>query len=248
MEDVSAQPRRWDRRNGSLRRSNAFVSASLWLACDSACKIERRLGVKFSRPIDSLPILNHGRRQILSLGVTVHPTAEWIARQLTEACGWDRTPGYLVRDHDSVYGAIFTRRVRSVGIRDRPIAPRSPWQNGHAERLIGSLRQECLDHVIVFGERHLRQLLFLYGGLDARHWCDKAVAVPEAQPWVSGTYNTVGQNYGVSATYDLGAVHKIDEIKVNFLSGQFNSVRPVVAWAVSSHDKRQRGSIKLVSN
>ncbi len=68
------------------------------------------------------------------------------------------------------------------------------------------------------------------GGLDARHWCDKAVAVPESQPWVSGTYNTVGQNYGLSATYDLGAVHKIDEIKVNFLSSQFNSVRPVVAW------------------
>jgi transposase InsO family protein len=114
------------------------------------------------RLLYGLLILNHGRRQILSLGATAHPTAEWIARQLTEACDWDRTPEYLVRDRDAVYGEIFTRRLRAMGIRDRPIAPRSPWQNGHAERLIGSLRRECLDHVIVFGERHLRQLLFLY--------------------------------------------------------------------------------------
>jgi transposase InsO family protein len=109
-----------------------------------------------------LVILNHGRRQILWLGVTAHPTAEWMARQLTEAFGWEGTPQYIVRDRDSVYGEIFTRRIRAMGIRDRPIAPRSPWQNGHAERLIGSLQRECLDHVIVFGERHLRQLLFLY--------------------------------------------------------------------------------------
>jgi transposase InsO family protein len=71
-------------------------------------------------------------------------------------------PEYLVRDHDSVYGEIFARRIRAMVIRDRPIAPRSPWQNGHAERLIGSLRRECLDHVVVFGERHLRHVLFLY--------------------------------------------------------------------------------------
>src|SRR6201993_3355456 len=71
--------------------------------------------------------------------------------------GWQPTPKYLmIRDRDSVYG------VRAMGIRDRPIASRSPWQNGHAERLIGSLRQECLDHIVVFGERHLRHVLFLY--------------------------------------------------------------------------------------
>jgi transposase InsO family protein len=69
---------------------------------------------------------------------------------------------YIVRDRDSDYGEIFTRRLRAMGIRDRPIAPRSPWQNGHAERLIGSLRRECLDHVVVYGERHLRQLLLAY--------------------------------------------------------------------------------------
>jgi transposase InsO family protein len=114
------------------------------------------------RLLYGLLILGHARREILWLGVTAHPSAEWMARQLTEACGWERTPEYLVRDHDSVYGEIFVRRLRAMGIRDRPIAPRSPWQNGHAERLIGSLRRECLDHVVVYGERHLRQLLLAY--------------------------------------------------------------------------------------
>jgi hypothetical protein len=77
-----------------------------------------------------LLILRHGRRQIMSLGATAHPTAEWIARQLIEACGWDRAPRYVVRDRDSVYGQVFMRRLRAIGIRDRPTAPRSPWQNG----------------------------------------------------------------------------------------------------------------------
>jgi len=99
---------------------------------------------------------------MLWLGVTAHPTAEWIARQLTEACGWEPVPRYILRDHDSVYGEIFKRRLRAMGIRDRPTAPRSPWQNGHTERLIGSIWQECLDHVVVSGERHLRHLLLSY--------------------------------------------------------------------------------------
>ena len=82
-----------------------------------------------------------------------------MARQLTEACGWEWTPKYMVRDRD---GEIFTLRLRAMGIRDRPTAPRSPWQIGHTERLIGSIRRECLDHVVVFGERHLRHLLLSY--------------------------------------------------------------------------------------
>jgi transposase InsO family protein len=93
------------------------------------------------------------------LGVTAHPSAEWIARQLTEACGWEYAPQYPIRDHDSVYGAIFTKRLRVMGIRDRPAAPRSPWQNGYCERVIGSIRRECIDHVVVFGEHHLCHLL-----------------------------------------------------------------------------------------
>jgi transposase InsO family protein len=83
------------------------------------------------------------------LGVTAHPNAGWIAQQLTEAYGWKETPRYLIRDRDSAYGEIFIRRVGAMGIRDRPIAPRSPWQNGYAERLIGTIRRDCLDHVIV---------------------------------------------------------------------------------------------------
>jgi transposase InsO family protein len=94
----------------------------------------------------------------------VHPTAEWIAQQLVEACAWDQdqAPCYLVRDRDQSYGAVFVRRVRAMGIRDRPTSPQSPWQNGYAERLIGSIRRECIDHVIVFGERHLNHMLRSY--------------------------------------------------------------------------------------
>ena len=75
-----------------------------------------------------LLILRHDCRRVLWLGVTAHPTSEWIARQLTEACGWDQAPTYLLRDRDQVYGQAFTRRMRAMGIRDRPTSPRSPWQ------------------------------------------------------------------------------------------------------------------------
>jgi len=109
-----------------------------------------------------LLILKHGRREILCLAATAHPSAEWISRQLMEAYGWEEGPCYLVRDRDRVYGEVFIRRLRAMGIRDRPIAPRSPWQNGYCERLIGSIRRECLDHIVVFGERHLRHLLCAY--------------------------------------------------------------------------------------
>jgi transposase InsO family protein len=114
------------------------------------------------RLLYGLLVLRHDRRRILWLGVTAHPTAEWIARQVSEACGWQSAPQSLIRDRDRVYGEAFTRRIRAMGIRDRPTAPRSPWQNGYVERLIGSIRGECLDHVIVFGERHLRHVLRSY--------------------------------------------------------------------------------------
>ncbi|SIO47391.1 Integrase core domain-containing protein [Bradyrhizobium erythrophlei] len=114
------------------------------------------------RLLYGLLIVGHGRRQILWFGVTAHPTADWIANQITEACGWEQAPRYLIRDRDGAYGEVFIRRLRSIGIRDRPTSPRSPWQNGYAERLIGSIRRECLDHVLVFSERHLRHLLLCY--------------------------------------------------------------------------------------
>jgi transposase InsO family protein len=107
-------------------------------------------------------ILHHGRREIRWMGTTSHPNAEWIARQLTEAFGWEDAPRYIIRDRDRAYGDIVVRRLRAMGIRDRPTAPRSPWQNGYCERLIGSIRRDCLDHVVVFGEQHLRHLLRSY--------------------------------------------------------------------------------------
>ena len=107
-------------------------------------------------------VVGHGRRQLLWIEVTRHPTAEWLARQITEAFPWASAPAYLVRDNDRAYGHVFTTRVGAMGIRDRPISPGSPWQNGIAERLIGTLRRECLDHIVVFGEHHLRRALCSY--------------------------------------------------------------------------------------
>lgn len=107
-------------------------------------------------------VLRHGRRQLLSVAVTTHPTAAWIAQQLSAAFPWESAPRYLVRDRDSSYGAPFKRRLRAMGIRDRPIAPRSPRQNAYAERVIGSIRRECLDHLIIFSETQLRRVLAAY--------------------------------------------------------------------------------------
>ena len=107
-------------------------------------------------------VLGHGRRQLLWLEVTRHPTAEWLARQITEAFPWATAPKYLIRDNDGAYGQVFTRRLRAMGIRDRPISPGSPWQNGIAERFIGTLRRECLDQFIIFGAAHLRLVLAGY--------------------------------------------------------------------------------------
>src|ERR1035437_8896168 len=107
-------------------------------------------------------IVRLGRRDLVWINVTTNPTAEWIARQLTEAFPWNEAPRYLIRDRDRIYGAVVMRRIRAMGIRDRPTAPASPWQNGFAERLIGSIRRECVDHFIVLGEAHLRHILRTY--------------------------------------------------------------------------------------
>jgi transposase InsO family protein len=104
------------------------------------------------------------RALIRRMNVTTHPTADWIARQITEAFPWAEAPRYLIRDRDCVYGAAVTHRLRTMGIRDKPIAPGSPWQNGFAERLIGSIPRECVDHLVVLGEAHLRRILTKYAG------------------------------------------------------------------------------------
>ena len=107
-------------------------------------------------------IVHLGRRDLVWINVSTNPTAEWIARQLTEAFPWSATPRYLIRDRDRIYGSIVARRMRAMGIRDKPTASASPWQNGCAARLIGSIRRECVDHFIVLGEAHLRHILQTY--------------------------------------------------------------------------------------
>ena len=107
-------------------------------------------------------IVRLDRRGLVWINVTANPTAEWIARQIAEAFPWDEAPQHLIRDRDRIYGTIVTRRLRAMGIRDKPIAPASPWQNGFVERLIGSIRRECVDHIIVLGEAHLRRILKSY--------------------------------------------------------------------------------------
>lgn len=107
-------------------------------------------------------MLRHDRRHIVHVNVTEHPTSRWTAQQMIEAFPFDSAPRYIVRDRDRIYGSTFRNRVLNMGIAEVLIAPRSPWQNPYVERVIGSLRRECLDHIIVINERHLRRLLRAY--------------------------------------------------------------------------------------
>ena len=109
-----------------------------------------------------LLVLRHERRQVVHFNVTEHPTAQWTAQQILEAFPFDTAPRYWLRDRDSIYGERFRRRVKSLGVEEVCIAPRSPWQNPYVERLIGSIRRECLDHIIVLNERHLKRILAGY--------------------------------------------------------------------------------------
>jgi len=109
-----------------------------------------------------LVVLSHDRRKVVHFGVTPNPTAEWTAQQITEAFPWDEAPSFLIRDRHRTYGRVFRDRVTAMGIMEVPTAPRSPWQNGYVERIIGSIRRECLDHVIALNESHLRRTLKSY--------------------------------------------------------------------------------------
>lgn len=107
-------------------------------------------------------VLEYQRRKVLHFGVTEHPTAEWAAQQIVEAFANRDAKRYLIRDRDASYGSEFRRRIQSLGMKEVITAPRSPWQNGFAERLIGSIRRECLDHVVVLNQGHLRKRLKSY--------------------------------------------------------------------------------------
>ncbi len=156
------------------------------------------------RPLYAFVVLGHGRRELLSFGVTRAPTAEWLTQRLSEAFPWETLPTDLIRDRDAAYGARFRRRVRALGIRDRPIAPRSPWQNGHVERLIGSIRRECLDHHVIFSEAHLRRVLQQYADYynDIRTHLSLAKDAPRRrQPQVSGRISSVPILHGLHHAY-----------------------------------------------
>lgn len=107
-------------------------------------------------------MLAHERRRIVHCNITEHPTAQWTAQQIVEAFPWDTAPRYLLRDRDSVYGEHFHQRITNMGIEEVKIGSRSPWQNPYCERVIGSIRRDLLDHVIVLNERHLRRVLQAY--------------------------------------------------------------------------------------
>jgi hypothetical protein len=117
--------------------------------------------IKF-RLLYGLVILRHARRRLVKISVTANPTAQWIAGQVTDAFPWDEAPSHLIRDRDGAFGPAYTHRIRAMRIRDHPTAARSPWQNGQVERLIGSIRRECLDHLVVFDEAQLRRVLKSY--------------------------------------------------------------------------------------
>ena len=116
------------------------------------------------RLLYAIIVLGHDRRRVIHFGVTRNPTQIWLARQVTEAFPWDTAPRYLLRDRDASYGQSFRDRVRAMAINEVITAPRSPWQNAYVERVIGSIRRECLDHLIILDEAHLRRILAAYFG------------------------------------------------------------------------------------
>ena len=140
-------------------------------------------------------VLAHERRRILHFAVTAHPTAEWTAQQLREAFPWESAPRYLLRDRDRIFGQDFVQQVKAMGIQQVLSAPRSPWQRAYIERVIGTIRRECLDHVIVFNEgslySHLKAFCSYYHrsrthlSLEKDTPDKRAVQPPEAGPIVS---------------------------------------------------------------
>lgn len=127
-------------------------------------------------------MLAHERRRIVHFNITEHPTAQWTAQQPVEAFPWDTAPRYLLRDRDSVYGEHFQERIKNMGIEEVKIAPRSPWQNPYAERVIGSIRRDALDHMIVLNERHLRRVLRSYVDYYHRWRVHRSLEIDAPEP------------------------------------------------------------------
>ena len=163
-------------------------------------------------------VLGHGRRQLLWFEVTRNPTADWLARQITEAFPWTSAPGYLVRDNDRAYGHVFTFRVGAMGIRDRPISPGSPWQNGIAERLIGTLRRECLDQMVHLRGGALRRVLSAYAAYYNQ--VRTHLALQKDAP-----FHRTAQRSGTIVATDLGRA--ASPIRPDMIFGKDNQPRKV---------------------
>jgi putative transposase len=155
-------------------------------------------------------VLAHERRRILHFRVTAHPTAEWTAQQLRNAFPWDSAPRYLLRDRDRIFGDDFTRQVQDMGMQELLSAPRSPWQRAYVERMIGTIRRECLDHVIIFNEAALYQQIKLFTAYyhESRTHLSLAKDSPESravQPPEQGRIVAVPQVGGLHHRYDRRA-------------------------------------------
>jgi len=157
-----------------------------------------------------LVILAHHRRRVVHFNITEHPTAEWTAQQVVEAFPWDEAPRYLLRDRDRIYGTSFRQRVRHMGIEEAVITSRSPWQSPYVERLIGTIRRECLDYVMVLSERHLQRILTSYLAYyhDWRTHLSLDMDCPEprpAQPPTLGPVRAVPEVGGLHHHYERWA-------------------------------------------
>jgi transposase InsO family protein len=157
-----------------------------------------------------LIILAHHRRRIVHFNVTDHPTAEWTGQQIVEAFCEGKSPRFMIRDRDGVYGLMFRERVKGLGIEEVVIAPRSPWQSPYVERVIGSVRRECLDHVVVLGEKHLRRIikhyLSYYHGARTHLALDKDAPEPRSvQPAEKGIVMEIPEVGGLHHRYERRA-------------------------------------------
>jgi putative transposase len=157
-----------------------------------------------------LIVLAHDRRRIVRFNVTEHPTAGWTGQQIVEAFCDGKSPRYMIRDRDDVYGFVFRDRVKALEIEEVVIAPRSPWQSPYVERVIGTLRRECLDHVVVLGETHLGQIVrryvSCYHGSRTHLALDKDAPEPRAaQPPVQGRVIEIPEVGGLHHRYERRA-------------------------------------------
>lgn len=156
------------------------------------------------------PVLAHERRRILHFNVTAHPTAEWTAQQLRNAFPWDSAPRYLLRDRDRIFGDDFTQQVRDMGIEQVLCAPRSPWQRAYVERVIGTIRRECFDHVIILSEtgwyRHVKVFVKYYHQYRTHLSLDKDPPESrEVQPPELGRIVAIPQVGGLHHRYERRA-------------------------------------------